>query len=301
MDSILHYKQDGYLDINNFLRTSPLPVPEKLDSKSIQEYISKLKLKSEDYKKSINERLEHIKNIDKYMTYNTYGNKTFYRGFSHMGDTFENLLKEGGSLISKNYSSTSWDKEIPKNFINNNTTDAIISFKIPMDVRSFDYEPLEKMHKHLEAEKEVLLERNLEFDIVDKINGIYIATIRKHDPYKSKELSDVEKIKKELTKIKLKEAEEETYKKDIEEFIKNDYDEDTDIEDAFLDFSLLYTVDPKKEEDVKKVFTKMIKKQKGGGKRKMKGGKSKFFNIFKMLKREKQKKKLKKLKKNKLN
>lgn len=290
MESLLHYKQDGYLDINGFLRNSPLPVPINLNENNKKEYLKKLKIKNKDYEKTLLERLEHIKNIDSYMNYNT-TSKTYYRGYSHMGDTFENLLKENGSLISKGYSSTSYDTSIAENFINGKGKegDAILSFKIPMDIKAFDFEPLEKKNKHLEQEKELLLERNIEFEIIDKLDGIYIAKLRKYDPFKSKELKEIEKIKKEISKMKAKNADEEKYKKDIKEFMENDYD-GGDLEDAFLDFSLLYTVDPNKEEMIQELFMKMMKK---GGRRKKNKKVKKEKNIFKILKRMKAKRKLK--------
>jgi len=198
-------------------------------------------------------------------------NKTFYRGFSHMGDTFSKLLKEGGSLISKNYSSISYDKEIPKNFINENVGCCVLSFKIPMDIKSFDFEPLEKKHKHLENEKEILLERNIEFEIVDKINGIYIAKLKKYDPFQSKELKEIQKIKKELEKMKKDNQKKSVIERDINEFIKNDYDGGS-LDDAYLDFEMLYTVNEDDEELIKKILAEKINKKGGRKKRKMKGG-----------------------------
>ena len=284
MESLLHYKEDGYLDINHFLRSTPIAVPLDLNESKINKYISDLKIKKDDYKTHVKKQLEHIKNIDSYMNYHP-SNKTFYRGFSHMGDTFSKLLKEGGSLISKNYSSISYDKEIPKNFINENVGCCVLSFKIPMDIKSFDFEPLEKKHKHLENEKEILLERNIEFEIVDKINGIYIAKLKKYDPFQSKELKEIQKIKKELEKMKKDNQKKSVIERDINEFMKNDYDGGS-LEDAYLDFEMLYTVNEDDEELIKKILAEKINKKGGRKKRKMKGGSFKKMNkILKYIKK----------------
>jgi uncharacterized protein YbcC (UPF0753/DUF2309 family) len=287
MESLLYYKEDGYLDINNFLRTTPITVPKNLNSTKINKHIKDLKIKKNDYKEYVEKQLNHIKNIDSYMTYTPYS-KTFYRGFSHMNDTFDKLLKEGGSLISKNYSSVSYDKNIPKNFINENVGCCLLSFKIPMDIKSFDFEPLEKKHKHLEQEKEVLLERNIEFEIIEKINGVYIAKLRKYDPFKSKELKEVEKIKKELEKMKKDKQKNSVLERDINEFIKNDYDGGS-VEDAYLDFELLYTVNEDDEEMIKKLLSQKINKK--GGRKKinrkkiMTGGGKNMKKLLKYIKR----------------
>ena len=50
MESLLHYKEDGYLDINRFLRTTPIAVPLDLNKSKINKYISDLKIKKDDYR-----------------------------------------------------------------------------------------------------------------------------------------------------------------------------------------------------------------------------------------------------------
>jgi hypothetical protein len=269
--SIIHYKQDGYLDINGLL--GKLTIPKPITNSFIKKTIEKITSKQQAV--FIEKTLTHIKNIDSLLSPGN-DNKTYFRGFYGGKDKFNELLSKGGELYSYNYSSCTYDKNIARDFISNDSACCMVTFKIPNHIKRYSYEPLECTMNNLCQEKEVLLDRGISYRIIGKKDGIYIAVL---DYITEIKKNEIKQITNEISKIKksIDNKDDLMYMDDINTFFEDDYDSDTDLSDAYDEFELLYTIPAEKRNIVFQHFKKRFIQNQSGGK-----PKRKYKNLIKL-------------------
>lgn len=129
-ESLRYYKEDGYGEINSELRSS-------LSLDNLEESIK-----------------NHVENIDSVMKQGD--SMTLYRGFHNIDSFFRNELNS--VIVDQAYSSCSKDISVSAKFTENLC--CIIEFYLPREIKRYEYQ--DKKY-----ENEVLLQRNLQFQILE--------------------------------------------------------------------------------------------------------------------------------------
>ena len=228
--SIEYYKLDGYVLVNGLLRYENIIIPKSLDqikiTKLLQkhkndeklfDYLSDLWYKSDPSTIYFFEGMSNltpendnwgitflklllniIMFIDKSMI-KPNENIIVYRAMDlSMRKIFDDLLKDKETIVFKNYSSTTYSFDIAKDY-----GDVIICFKLPKNILHFDFTKTKNFS--IKEEKEILLQRNLIIEIVDKINEVFIVNIKNQnmEEIKNSDIEEIKKIIKKNTKPKL--------------------------------------------------------------------------------------------------
>jgi hypothetical protein len=190
-ESLRYYKEDGYGEINSELRSC---------------------LSFNDLDKTIK---KHVENIDSVMKP---GNSlVLYRGFHNIDSYFSGDVSS--IIVDQAYSSCSTDISVSAKFTENMC--CIIKFYLPEEIKRYEY-------KDKKYESEVLLERNLKFQILEAQE--FYKGIRVHFAIVTKFLPPV--INPEVIE-KTKELIEDSVK--IEDVVESIVDEI--LEEDFLDKS----------------------------------------------------------------
>ena len=160
-ESLDFYKELGYGDINTFLRLHSLP--DKVPSSTIMQIENT----------NLIPLMNHVSNIDKELYSNetpanrmTIPNGTvLYRGLNMIMDG----LYKTSIIVNKGFSSCTTDLNVTRSFVN--TTEpvgdycCIVAFTLPSDIKYYVYPDDDKKDR----EREVLLERNTQFSMFEKI------------------------------------------------------------------------------------------------------------------------------------
>jgi len=229
LESLKYYKEDGYREINDFLR-------------DIRNTDTMLKSLPDGKYKKYEKIKKHISNIDslfKNENYKYNDKKILYRGFSpYYGK--ETKTDEYG------YGSTTKNIDVALSFTSQNC--CILEFYLPENVKGIDMSKTNISNDSYEEdyEEEVLLERNIQFTNIKKIGikssgaknvEIYAATVQKivqlsnNDLYNYKMLIKEEKERLEKERLEKERLEKERFEKEKQKKLKQLIE---DEEDPFL-------------------------------------------------------------------
>ena len=185
MDSLKYYQSDGYGKINGLIRDPDFN--ESLLTTDIDHEI-----------------IRHINNIDTQLKNNDLPN-LYYRGIS---GTFipQSIKLSSGIITNTAYTSTTDDKKIAQIYAENGC--CILVFKIPSNLKTYQYT------YDGYSEKEVLIERNTQFQIVKEIQkNLYMAELQKYTPPVKTQDLDLEKM---LEQARQKQLEEVDWKQELD-------------------------------------------------------------------------------------
>lgn len=217
LESLKYYKEDGYREINEFLR----------DIRNTDSMLKSLPDKKYKNYEKIKKHILNIDNLFKITKYQYNDKQILYRGFSpYYGK--ETKTDEYG------YVSTTKNIDVALSFASQNC--CILEFYLPENVKGIDMSKANKSKdSYLEEEdyeEEVLLERNIQFTNIRKIGikssgtknvEIYAATVQKIVPLSKNDLYNYKKLIDEEQK-KLKQSFEEEKQKRLKQLIEEEED-----------------------------------------------------------------------------
>lgn len=160
VEALKFYQGIGYGDINRFLRSSQVVIDQK--------FIHDHRVKEEPI-------LECVGNIDSIMS-----NTGSLRGISIYRGIHSKIIPnawEGTKIIRDlSYSSCTKNLRIAQESFTNTDGCCILVFQVPDMVKYYEYE-----YKSY-SEEEVLLERGIKYNLIDRHDNIYTCTIEKYEP-----------------------------------------------------------------------------------------------------------------------
>lgn len=177
---LMTYKGDGYSALNGILLNNHIPLP--LTKKFIKK------------NKGMDSYLRYINFLDKTVIQRQNKGMIVARGMSNFFKIFNYLISTNQPFITKNFVSSSADISIA-NYFSQGNDDAIMVFKIPKNIGTFDYRNIEKKLHISEGEEEILIQRNVQFRLIKRRGQIFYCVLEKLGT-KRKSMYDVSKIVK---------------------------------------------------------------------------------------------------------
>lgn len=162
-----NYQRDFYKTINDYLIKNEIPEGRKLKKMIKQHPEKNLMLKMINI---LDTKIIKFKSKKSQILYKGYGNNDM------LLHTFNYLHQNKLPFINKNYMSTTTDYNIAENF-----GYPLIFFELPDNLSIFDFELLEKYKLSKFNESEILINRNIRIEFIEKISEhFFYCKVYKH-------------------------------------------------------------------------------------------------------------------------